>query len=156
MTRGVFYCYQIPRANLAEIEWIVEKPIRDRELEAEVGQPVWMVKYDTAHPSMQKMNRFDTCKKWLFGGIVFDDDIEDEADEESQEITLVWCQSPQKTGLTSVVVACHNFWSKIHERVPSLMAFFPKMVRNKFVLYCQTSQEQRAVTSLWQMSEIQR
>ena len=76
MTRGVFYCYEVPTANLAEIEWLVEKPIRDWELEADVGKPVWMVKYDANHPSMQKINRLDTCKECRFGGIVFDDDSE--------------------------------------------------------------------------------
>lgn len=156
MTRGVFYCYQIPKANFAEIEWIIEKPIRDRELEAEVGQPVWMVKYDADHPSMQKINRFDTCKECQFRGIVFDDDIEDEVDDESQEITLVWCESPQKTGFTSVFVTPHNCWSKIRERAISLMAFFHKMARDKVALYCRRSQELTVLTSPWSMSEIQR
>lgn len=158
MTRGVFYCYQVPRANLAEIEWLVEKPIRDWELEADVGKPVWMVKYDANHPTMQKVNRLDTCKECQFGGIVFDDDddIEDEAEDECQEITLVWCESTQNSDLTSVVTTPHNGWSKIRDRALSLMAFFHKIVRDIFALCCQTSPELRTLTSPWSMSEIQR
>ncbi|HEY9603538.1 MAG TPA: hypothetical protein V6C85_18120 [Allocoleopsis sp.] len=156
MTRGVFYCYEVPIANLAKIEWLVEKPIRDWELEADVGRPVWMVKYDANHPSMQKINRLDTCKVCQFGGVVFDDDIEDNAEDECQETTLVWCASTQKSDLTSVFVTPHNGWSKIRERTLSLMGFFQKMVRDKLPLYCQTSQELRTLTSQWSMSEIQR
>jgi hypothetical protein len=90
MTKGVFYCYQIPRCNLARLDWIVENPIRDWELEVEVGQPVWRVEYNPNHPSMQKFNRLTTCTACQFLGVVFDDDVEDDLEEEWQEATLVW------------------------------------------------------------------
>lgn len=90
MTQGVFYCYQVPLSNLLKLDWIVGNPIRDWELEAEVNQPVWRVYYNPEHPKMQKFNRLDTCTACQFFGVVFDDDIEDDFEEECQEATLLW------------------------------------------------------------------
>jgi len=90
MTQGVFYCYHIPLSNLAEIDWLVENPIRDWELEAEVGEQVWRVHYNPDHPSMQTINRLDTCTACQFFGVVFDDDLEDDGEEECQEVTVLW------------------------------------------------------------------
>ncbi len=93
MSKGVFYCYNIPLSNLAAIDWLVEKPIRDWELEAEVGEPVWRVQYNPDHPSMQPFNRLNTCIAYQFFDVVFDDDIEAEFEDECQEATLFWHES---------------------------------------------------------------
>ncbi len=90
MNTGIFYCYKIPEFERALIDWLVENPIRDWELEVEVNQPVWRVQYNPDHPNMQKFNRLDTCTSCQFFGVVFDDDVENYFEEECQEVTLVW------------------------------------------------------------------
>ncbi len=94
MNTGIFYCYKIPEFELALIDWLVENPIRDWELEAEVGQQVWRVRYKADHPRMQTFNRLDTCREYKFFDVVFDDEVEEEVEDESQEVTIFWNPIP--------------------------------------------------------------
>jgi hypothetical protein len=50
MPIGIFYCSEIPIYDLAEIDWLIQNPIHDTELEEDLEEDVWMVEYDTAHP----------------------------------------------------------------------------------------------------------
>ena len=71
----VFYCQQIPIFDLAEIDWLIQTPIRDWELEAELGEQVWRVDYDAEHPDMRHHKRYETCARWGFVGAIFEDDV---------------------------------------------------------------------------------
>lgn len=71
----IFYCTQIPVFDLAEIEWLIQIPSRDTELEKELGQQVWIVEYDASHPDMQLHNRHETCLSLGFSGTVFEDEV---------------------------------------------------------------------------------
>ncbi len=77
LTMGIeiFYCTQIPVFDLAEIEWLIQIPSRDKELEKELGQQVWIVEYDAGHPDMQFHNRHETCLSLGFSGTVFEDEV---------------------------------------------------------------------------------
>lgn len=74
MSIGIFYCNQIPMYDLAEIDWLIQNPIREKELENELGEDVWKVEYDSSHPNMQIYNRDETCLVWGFLGAVFEDE----------------------------------------------------------------------------------
>ncbi len=89
MIRGTFYCYHLPTVGLDSIDWLIETPTRDWELEADVGQPVWIVQYNSQHPKMQKNNRFNTCQACGFSDIVFEDEIGYDFENEIQQITLI-------------------------------------------------------------------
>ena len=70
----VFYCHQVPIFDLAEVDWLIQNPVRDRELEEELGEEVWMVEYDANHPDMKYHNRYYTCVKYGFLGVTFEDE----------------------------------------------------------------------------------
>lgn len=70
----VFYCNQIPMFDLAEIDWLIPIPVRDWELEEELGEQVWRVEYNAEHPDMQYYNRHDTCTRYGFLGVIFEDE----------------------------------------------------------------------------------
>lgn len=74
MSIGAFYCNQIPMYDLAEIDWLIQNPVRERELEEELGEQVWRVEFDTEHPTMQLFNRHETCMVWGFIGAIFEDE----------------------------------------------------------------------------------
>lgn len=74
MPIGIFYCSEIPIYDLAEIDWLIQNPLHDTELEEDLEEDVWMVEYDTDHPDMQYYNRDETCAKWGFIGTAFDDE----------------------------------------------------------------------------------
>ena len=81
-----------------KIDWLVEYPSRDLEFERALGQEIWMVKYDADHPSMQKLNRLDTCYNCGFLDVVFEDDVfeedayEADSEEQWQQETLIICR----------------------------------------------------------------
>jgi hypothetical protein len=89
MVFGVFYCYQIPITDFNSIDWLIAIPVRDWELQEALGQPVWMVRYNADHPDMQKYNRLQTCRKFQFSSVVFEDDVIDTWEFEGQETTVV-------------------------------------------------------------------
>ena len=70
----IFFCNQIPMFDLAEIDWLIQTPVRDRELEEELGEEVWRVEYDAEHPDMQYHNRYETCLRFGFLGAIFEDE----------------------------------------------------------------------------------
>jgi hypothetical protein len=70
----IFYCNQIPMFDLAELDWLIQTPERDWELEEELGQEVWRVEYDAEHPDMQYYNRDETCLRVGFVGVIFEDE----------------------------------------------------------------------------------
>lgn len=74
MTIGIFYCNHFPIYDIVEIDWLIRNPVHDRELEEELGEAVWKVEYDADHPEMQYYNRYETCTKWEFFGITFEDE----------------------------------------------------------------------------------
>lgn len=74
MAIGIFYCSQFPMYDVLEIDWLIQNPVRDWELEEEVGEPIWKVEYDADHLEMQYYNRHDTCKRWEFCGVAFEDE----------------------------------------------------------------------------------
>jgi hypothetical protein len=88
MVIGVFYCYQMPISEFNLIDWLIAIPVRDWELEEALGQPVWMVRYNADHPDMQKFNRLQTCRKFQFSSIVFEDDVVETFEFEGQETTV--------------------------------------------------------------------
>jgi hypothetical protein len=60
--------------DLAEIDWLIQNPVREWELEEELGEPVWRVEYDAKHSNMQICNRYETCMVWGFLGATFEDE----------------------------------------------------------------------------------
>jgi hypothetical protein len=74
MSIGVFFCNQIPRLDLIEVNWLIQNPIRDQELEEELGEEVWMVEYNADHPDMQYHNRYYTCIRYGFLEATFEDE----------------------------------------------------------------------------------
>ena len=98
MPIGIFYCSQIPIYDLAEIDWLIQNPVPDRELEEDLEEEVWMVEYDADHPDMQFYNRDETCIKWGFIGTTFEDEarLDDRcAIFPGQQISLPANQLPQ-------------------------------------------------------------
>jgi hypothetical protein len=74
MAIGIFYCSQFPIYDVVEIDWLIQNPVRDLELEEELGEEVWRVEYDAEHPDMQYHNRSETCARCGFLEATFEDE----------------------------------------------------------------------------------
>jgi hypothetical protein len=108
MPIGIFYCSQIPIYDLAEIDWLIQNPVPDRELEEDLEEEVWMVEYDADHPDMQFYNRDETCIKWGFIGTTFEDEarLDDRcAIFPGQQFSLPANQLPQPANLHSTTAS---------------------------------------------------
>lgn len=108
MVIGVFYCYQIPIADLKSIDWLIAIPVRDWELEEALGQPIWMVRYKADHPDMQNFNRLQTCRKCRFSDVVFEDDVVDTFEVEGQDPTEFMNKSVE-VGVVKPLKAIGNY-----------------------------------------------